>query len=324
MKTYHFFRILPHTKVTPSLVKICQEKDSLQIYGHNDQNRDYVEKSSSSYIESIVSTMKDQNWPIDEFLYKYKYKNNTQPYHDPNYEKILKELLKTVRVFLVHTDDSGIEVKEFGEDIINVPADKCASLDTTLSDIDRYIQDTENKEFPGLSDEQKGNGEQGITISDFLGVYIYDSKPTDGLKHKIFIWIDKVEKEANSDKDNTEALFELVLFHELAHALMDVHLYGLPHTLKFTYSKDYTYRIIEETLADCFALLAGSKRRNDSQMSFLMNYLEPWSLLLCGTKDPLKVMRHWMLIKHNFNSMPPIFLKRLRNLWKNKDFTKLY
>lgn len=303
MKTYHYFIRKKHFDIPKPLLD-----EPLQIF--DDKNKVYVDDSSTSYVDSIVSTMKELNWPIDEFLY-YNY--------DSNYDESLEELLKKVPVFLVHTNDSGkiICIKPLNKDI-KVPEDNHL-IYNELSDIDKKVLGDDIDDLPN-----EKTAWQGTFIYDLLGVYIYDSKPADSFNHKIFIWVDKIENCANKDSDKTKALFELVLFHEVAHALMDVHLYGLDHAERFTYAKDRTYRIIEETLADCFALLAGKNRWKASQIEFLTHYLEPWCLLLYGNKDALKVMRHWMLIKRNFDSMPDVFINRLKEFWSNKDFSKLY
>jgi hypothetical protein len=61
-------------------------------------------------------------------------------------------------------------------------------------------------------------------------------------------------KSESDVRANAQALFELVLYHEMAHALMDTELYGVHPSPCFSYARDYPYRYLEEASANAVAL----------------------------------------------------------------------
>lgn len=156
-----------------------------------------------------------------------------------------KVLLYQIPVFLVDSSMDGKNIPIPGKDAsIQVPNCK-TSNSTSLSeilenfDIDKWL---------------KGNIEikNNISINDPLGLYVSDGN-TDafGGPRRIFIWMDKMIDSAKNNNQNAISLFHEVFCHEMAHALMDVGLYGLKR--EFT-SNDPVYTIFEEAYAESIAL----------------------------------------------------------------------
>lgn len=163
----------------------------------------------------------------------------------------LQSLFNTTPIFLVDSTmaDRFVFVDEAGFRV-EVPEDKGFSLGNDEEfDIDEWVR---SKECTNESEYTP------MTIADLLGVYIQDDVL---VQKKIFIWLDKIEsyakKYSQKEEDiegNAQALLDLVLFHELGHALMDVELYGEAPAPQFSYRDDYVYRFIEEAYANCIAL----------------------------------------------------------------------
>lgn len=106
----------------------------------------------------------------------------------------------------------------------------------------------------GIDGKEKSSEPMGIY--DLLGVYIHTSEK-DVMPHRIFIWIDKIKKyveDHNGRETDLQDLFELVVYHELAHALMNVELYNIHPAHNFSYQDDCVYRFIEEAYANGVAL----------------------------------------------------------------------
>ena len=144
-----------------------------------------------------------------------------------------ESLLSNVPVFLVESSMANENIDVPGCDcIVRVPCDKSVVVTDENFDIDEWINSKE-----GSCDKPiKKRIGRSMSIVDLLGVYVY-SDTNDLIPRRIFIWVDKIMEyaENNTDKTNylkqqvecnAKKLFYLVLYHELAHALMDVGLYG--------------------------------------------------------------------------------------------------
>ena len=147
-----------------------------------------------------------------------------------------------------------------------------------------------------------------------LGVYIY-SNERDVIPRRIFIWIDKIQEEADDINKNAQALFELVLYHELAHALMDVTLYGVQPAPNFSYAKDKPYRFFEEAYADGIALKF--MKNCDSFIEDFVNVNECGKLLYEAEHIEGDTISRWMNIKVFFDYKIAKILRNLINAWES-------
>ncbi len=102
---------------------------------------------------------------------------------------------------------------------------------------------------------------------DRFGVYISDDS---FMPHRIFVWVDKIERYASYDPANATALLTQVILHELAHAYLDVR--GR-HNDKFTYSHP-AYRFIEEALANALSLHLCMYSFSSEQYDFIDRFVK--------------------------------------------------
>lgn len=130
---------------------------------------------------------------------------------------------------------------------IQVPEDYYSKFVDYEFDIDKWV-DSNKKD---TKDNQNNNNEKmsKIAIYDILGVYISDKN--EAFPRRIYVWMDKIKDYVHTHTDDTKdiaknakALFELVLYHEISHAMMDVELYGMLPMPNFTYDNDYVYKFI--------------------------------------------------------------------------------
>lgn len=230
--------------------------------------------------------------------------------------------LSDIPIFLVESTMEGefISVPEEGCSVC-VPPDKFSSPSDEKFDIDEWFRSKEDS-------VRNLNEPISIVINDLLGVYIYNSNNR-LMPRKIFIWMDKIQKvvdektKAGQSKSyNAGALFDLVLYHELSHGLMDVELYGKVPASGFTYS-DYVYRCIEEAYANAISLK--TLENKDSYLlknakvfikDFVQNqgpgYEDGWDLY---SNDCVKAkeVEQWMYAKVLFNDD---VAREIRNFWK--------
>lgn len=230
--------------------------------------------------------------------------------------------LSDIPIFLVESTMEGeyISVPEEGCSVC-VPPDKFSSLSDEKFDIDEWFRSKEDS-------VRNPNEPISIVINDLLGVYIYNSNNR-LMPRKIFIWMDKIQKVVDektkagqSRTNNAGALFDLVLYHELSHGLMDVELYGKVPASGFTYS-DYVYRCIEEAYANAISLK--TLENKDSYLlknakvfikDFVQNqgpgYEDGWDLYLNDCVRA-KEVEQWMYAKVFFNYDVAL---EIRNFWK--------
>ena len=252
-----------------------------------------------------------------------------------------ESLLSNVPVFLVESSMANEYINVLGcECIIRVPYDKTISVTNGDFDIDEWVNSKE-----GSCDKPiKERIGRSMSIVDLLGVYVY-SDTNDLIPRRIFIWVDKIMEyaENNTNKTNyskqqvecnAKELFYLVLYHELAHALMDVGLYGKVPAPNFSYSEDYPYRFIEEAYANAIALKAllsqkttlltsSEKIAQQFVIDFVKNqgagYRERWDIYEeQHSLDGLIIQ--WMYVKLLFNYDVACLL---REFWKHKHFSDI-
>lgn len=248
-----------------------------------------------------------------------------------------ESLLSNVPVFLVESSMANEYINVPGcECIIRVPSDKTISVANGDFDIDEWVNSKE-----GSCDKPiKERIGRSMSIVDLLGVYVY-SDTNDLIPRRIFIWVDKIMEYAenntnqtNSSKQqvecNAKELFYLVLYHELAHALMNVGLYGKVPAPNFSYANDYPYRFIEEAYANAIALDALLSQNTTSLTSsekaaqqFVVDfvksqgagYREGWNIYN-EYNNKVDVVQ-WMYVKLLFNYDVACLL---REFWKHKRF----
>jgi hypothetical protein len=241
----------------------------------------------------------------------------------------VSKLLNDVPVFLVESSMANeyMAVPECHCSVC-VPADKSYSLIDDF-DIDNWANSKE-----GYKDDPRERISKGLSIEDLLGVYIY-SGDNDLIPRRVFIWMDKIldyAKKNTKNKgeiiENARALFDLVLYHEMAHALMDVELYGVHPAPNFSYANDYPYRFIEEAYANGIALTillnTNSFHVSSAQKSFIEafvkkqgeGYSEGWELFRYRVDN----INQFIGLKVLFNYE---FARLLRDWWKDKRFHDL-
>ena len=218
-------------------------------------------------------------------------------------------LLINIPVFLVESTmgDKYISVPETGCSI-RVPKDvNYCPLNKDL-DIDEWVRSKE-------SSYRESNEPTSVVISDLLGVYIFESNNA-LMPRKIFIWMDKIQRIVNatttagqSKSSNAAALFDLVLYHELSHGLMDVELYEKVTASNFNYS-DHVYHCIEESSACAISLtilkekgLMMQKSTEHFVENFVLNqgpgYRDGWNIYLYNMC--YREVEQWMYAKVLFN-----------------------
>ena len=253
-----------------------------------------------------------------------------------------ESLLSNIPVFLVESSMVNEYINVPGCDcIVRIPCDKSVLVTDEDFDIDEWENSKE-----GYSDETIiERVDRGLSVVDLLGVYVY-SNANDLIPRRIFIWMDKIMEYAenntnkrNSSKQqvecNAKELFYLVLYHELAHALMDVALYGKVPAPNFSYANDYPYRFIEEAYANAIALEALLSQNTTSLTSsekaaqqFVVDfvksqgagYREGWDIYEeRNSLDGLIIQ--WMYVKLLFNYDVACLLRE--EFWNDRNFYRV-
>ena len=232
-------------------------------------------------------------------------------------------LIDSVPIFLVETSMADEYVAVPGAQCsIRVPEDRYwAPTEDSDFDIDEWINSKEGEK----EKDPRERRPQSLSILDLLGVYIF-TNDDDLIPRKIFVWMDKITNYAKNHTQtgtqqsywNAAALFDLVVFHEIGHALMDVELYGIHPSPHFSYSNDYVYRFIEEAYANAIALSIVYENLNSQEQTiikdFVLNqgpgYSHGWDL-----RDFHIEIDQWMSIKVLFNYDIACMI---RNCWKNR------
>ena len=234
----------------------------------------------------------------------------------------VEALIDSVPIFLVETSMANEYIAVSGAQCsIRIPEDRnYAPLDDSDFDIDEWINSKEGEK----EDDPRERRPQSLNIVDLLGVYIFTNND-DLIPRRIFVWMDKIMDYAkNHTKTGTQqigrnaaALFDLVVFHEIGHALMDVELYGIHPSPHFSSSKDYIYRFIEEAYANGLALSIVYDNLKSQEQNFIKNfvlsqgpgYSHGWDL-----RKGLFKIDQWLSIKVLFNFDIACMI---RDCWKN-------
>lgn len=253
-------------------------------------------------------------------------------------------LLNNVPVFLVESSMSREHVAVPGcQCSVRVPEDSYVSpAEDEDFDIDDWVDSKEDDVHK--KEDPRERTSRSIAITDLLGVYIFTSNK-DIIPRRIFIWMDKImdyaEKNTRTKADvaaNAHALFDLVLYHEMSHALMDVDLYDVHPSSDFSYVNDKPYRFIEEAYANGIALTILMDEDPDSksiislQKLFIKHFVESQG---AGYSDGLELsdgwerysdkkadvkVSQWLGIKALFNYEIAVLLSAF---WQHKDFNKI-
>ena len=239
-------------------------------------------------------------------------------------------LLNSIPVFLVESSMANEYVAVPGcHCSVRVPEDIYGlSMDDDDFDIDDWVASKEG-DLPKKDDPCERTS-CGSVITDLLGVYMYTGD-SDVIPRRIFIWMDKISDYAKNNikakteiNSNAHVLFDLVLYHEMSHALMDVELYGVHPSSKFTYANDYPYQFYEEAYANGLALtilMDDSNPIASQQQSFIEQFVKSQD---AGYSYGWELLRHhvdnigqWMGIKVLF-SFEIVLL--LNDMWKHRPF----
>lgn len=287
------------------------------------------------HIENIVRGVQPPYLSNFQFLHKND---------DKNWGAILETIINTTPIFIVKSS--------MARNIVEVPRRHFS----VLVPEDKYSWDNHRKfnhNYIYYNNDLDERELQNIIISDLFGVYIHRDKD-ELFPKRIFIWIDKIEKYAEDNSDYAtfthyaEILLDMVFFHEIGHALMDIGFYGESNS--FPFHKNYICRYfeearyIEEALANCFALTIlfsknhlkddkdnqhkGYKGHNLSDAeqfirSFVLSqesgYSDGWALYE-NFFSYLFLIDQWMCFKTLFNDNLSCILN---DFWKNKDFNLL-
>ena len=239
----------------------------------------------------------------------------------------VSKLLNNTPVFLVDSlmSEEWLAVPEY-QSAICVPADR----DTLLMENENFnINDWANSK-EGEKDDPLRRTSKSISIRDLLGVYI--SEEHDVNPRRIFIWMDKIVDAAKNNSSNNgdqiknaRVLFELVLYHEMVHALMDVELYGVHPSPFFSYDKDYPYRFFEEAYANAIALktIMDDRLLSSQSKAFVEHFVKSQGN---GYTAGWELHKHvdnidqWMGLKVLFNYE---FALLLKDWWKDKRIDEL-
>lgn len=243
-------------------------------------------------------------------------------------------LLNNIPVFLVESSMSNEYVAVPGcQCLVCAPKDRYESVaEDGFFNIDDWV---DSKQDDALKKEDpRERTSQSIAITDLLGVYVFTNNE-DIIPRRIFIWMDKImdyvkrntQTRINADLEAcAHALFDLVLYHEMSHALMDVELYDVYPSPVFSYANDTPYRFIEEAYANGIALTMLMEANTISllQKSFIKHFVENqgpgysdgWELFEGGISD----VSQWLGKKVLFNYEIAVLLKAF---WQHKDFNKI-
>ena len=244
----------------------------------------------------------------------------------------VSKLLNDVPVFLVESSMANeyMAVPECHCSVC-IPADKSYSL------IDDFDMDNWANSKEGYKDDPRERTSKGLSITDLLGVYVYSGEH-DLIPRRVFIWMNKIldyAKEYTKNKgeiiENARALFDLVLYHEMAHALMDVELYGVHPAPNFSYANDYPYRFIEEAYANGIALtilLDKKSYTSFGQKRFIEAFIEKqgegysdgWEIYELVFNETEVNLDQWMGLKVIFNYESALVL---RDWWEFKEYDNL-
>ena len=245
-----------------------------------------------------------------------------QLFQKREYSRDVEALIDSVPIFLVETSMANEYVAVPGTQCsIHVPEDRYkGATDDSKFDIDEWVNSKEGEK----EEDPRERRSQSLNIVDSLGVYIF-TNDDDLIPRRIFVWMDKIMQYAKDHTKtgtqqigrNAAALFDLVVFHEIGHALMDVELYGAHPSPNFSYGSDYVYRFIEEAYANGIALSIVYDNLKSQELDFIKTfvlsqgagYSYGWDL-----RDYHFGIDQWLSIKVLFNYD---IVCMIRDCWKN-------
>jgi hypothetical protein len=221
------------------------------------------------------------------------------------------EFLEEIPIYLVDTKMSDTDQLDGN---IHVPSDKRTVYSGLEEfDIDKWLK-SKDGEHPSTEEKLHQNARE----TELLAIYINDGSP------RIFIWVDKIID--YQWPNNSEALFAFILFHELAHAMMDVKLYDVPSASDFTVEKDVPYVFIEESFADALALKMVYDTRSKLEQDKINEFIESQgaeyskAVIRLWKSDCSDLVSQWMAMKVLFDFD---LAHLIHDFWKDKDFNKL-
>lgn len=286
----------------------------------------------------VLGKMEKLKYPNDGFLYK-RFSNNLWQHN-------LQTILQEVPVFLV---DTGMSCKMTlvpgTETSVYVPKDAWGvwieevtkdGIEDWFRDIKRKMEEEEDRGRQNVekSQEEEENGNRDnnptrdrlkkmpvFTIHDRLAVYHHTSE-IDLCPRRIFVWVDKIERSADTPS-SAEVLLRNVVLHELGHAVMDTTLYEVIPSKYFSY-KDDVYKFIEEAMANAFALMIDYDNYNSDHKKFIENFIkregfgysEGWNLYSRNKNLFGEIFTTWMSIKVIFK----LAVDKLYDFWRNYDW----
>lgn len=223
------------------------------------------------------------------------------------------EFLEKIPIYLVDTKMSNTkQLDGDSKEEIPVPSDK-RTVGLEEFDIDKWLK-SKDGEHPSTEEKSSQNPRE----TELLAIYINENRSP-----RIFIWVDKIRD--YQWPNNSEALFAFILFHELAHAMMDVTLYRDSFAKNFT-DKDVPYVFIEESFADALALKmvydTRSKLEKGKIKKFIKSQGKEYSeaVIRLWESDCSDLVSQWMAMKVLFDYD---LGHLIHDFWKDKDFNKL-
>lgn len=222
------------------------------------------------------------------------------------------KFLKKIPIYLVDTKMSDTKQWD-GEKYIPVPSDKRKVSGLEEFDIDKWLK-SKDGEHPSTEEKSSQNPRE----TELLAIYINENRSP-----RIFIWVDKIID--YKWPNNSEALFTFILFHELAHAMMDVTLYRDSVAKNFT-DKDVPYVFIEESFADALALKMVFDTRCELEQDKIKEFIKSQgkeyseAVIRLWESDCSDLVSQWMAMKVLFDYD---VARLIHDFWKDKDFSKL-
>ena len=251
--------------------------------------------------------------------------------HSYSYDEFVSKLLE-IPFFLAESTMANESISVQDNITMHIPCGKTLPMNKDDFDINKWLK---TKEVIIAESNQTC-----FEISDLFGVYVHDDN-NDLVPCRVFIWVDRIieyaqtyTKQKEDETSNTLALFDFVLYHEIAHVVMDVSMYGISPAPHFSYANDFIYRFVEEAYADALALYIVRKYIKPSQryventrenfiLRVLSTYNSGYQLALFWRADPFfdcEYMAQWMCIKVLFNHE---FALTMKSFWHYECFEEL-
>ena len=229
------------------------------------------------------------------------------------------QVLQVLQVLEISSSESIAEtpvlLSRYADAIKDVPIYLVTKKQSTKYFTIGYFGHKEKVHVPEDKKKGKYNDKEDelnrTSIFDLWGCYTcdYSKKSSYGIEDshpRIFIWVDKIFNKVKRDKHLFNILTTKVILHELAHAMMDVHLVGKheDNTIKKEGPKKFIFNK-EESLANAIALSLIKNHIDITDYCFLKEIVkcQPQSyssgLKLLDENGQVfdDLMYHWMLMK---------------------------